>query len=70
MEYTATIEEENKEIANRYKDLLKGTYEVLSKEDKEKFLKENEINIRQCLGEAVPTQVFKSIAKKIYAIEN
>lgn len=42
----------------------------LSKEDKEKFLKENEINIRQCLGEAVPTQVFKSIAKKIYAIEN
>jgi len=42
----------------------------LSKIDKEKFLKENEINIRQCLGEAVPTQVFKSIAKKIYAIEN
>ncbi|WP_405604811.1 RelA/SpoT family protein [Polaribacter sp. Asnod1-A03] len=35
MEYNATIEEENKEIANRYKDLLKGTYEVLSKEDKE-----------------------------------
>ncbi|MGJ8745910.1 RelA/SpoT family protein [Polaribacter sp.] len=34
MEYKATIEEENKEIANRYKDLLKGTYEVLSKEDK------------------------------------
>ncbi|MCH3885068.1 RelA/SpoT family protein [Tenacibaculum aquimarinum] len=34
MAYTATIEEENKEIANRYKDLLKGTYEVLSKEDK------------------------------------
>jgi len=35
MEYKATIEEENKEIAHRYKDLLKGTYEVLSKEDKE-----------------------------------
>jgi GTP pyrophosphokinase len=34
LEYTATIEEENKEIAKRYKDLLKGTYEVLSKEDK------------------------------------
>ncbi|MGB1284418.1 MAG: RelA/SpoT family protein, partial [Polaribacter sp.] len=33
MEYTATIEEENKEIAKRYKDLLQGTYEVLSKED-------------------------------------
>ncbi len=38
--------------------------------DKKKFLKDNEINIRQCLGEAVPTQVFKSIAKKIYEIEN
>ena len=35
MEYKATIEEENREIANRYKDLLKGTYEVLSKKDKE-----------------------------------
>ena len=35
MQYTATLEEENKEIANSYKDLLKGTYEVLSKEDKE-----------------------------------
>ena len=34
MNYKATIEEENKEIANRYKDLLKGTYEDLSKEDK------------------------------------
>jgi GTP pyrophosphokinase len=34
MAYTATIEEENKEIANRYKGLLKGTYEILSKEDK------------------------------------
>lgn len=34
MSYNATIEEENKEIANRYKDLLKGTYQTLSKEDK------------------------------------
>jgi len=34
LEYTATIEEENREIAKRYKDLLKGTYEVLTKEDK------------------------------------
>lgn len=34
MQYKATLEEENKEIAARYKDLLKGTYEVLSKEDK------------------------------------
>ncbi len=33
-EYTATIEEENKEIAKRYKDLLKGTYITLSHSDK------------------------------------
>jgi GTP pyrophosphokinase len=32
--YTATIEEENKEISKRYKDLLKGTYQTLSKQDK------------------------------------
>ena len=34
MKYVATIEEENKEIANRYKDLLKGTYQTLSEDDK------------------------------------
>ena len=45
MEYTATIEEENKEIANRYKDLLKGTYEVLSKEDKDLIRKAFEIAV-------------------------
>jgi len=35
MNYTISIEEENKEIASRYKDLLKGTYEILSKDDKD-----------------------------------
>ncbi|MDB2385368.1 RelA/SpoT family protein [Polaribacter sp.] len=45
MAYTATIEEENKEIANRYKDLLKGTYEVLSKEDKELIRKAFDIAV-------------------------
>ena len=45
MEYTATIEEENKEIARRYKDLLKGTYEVLSKEDKELIRKAFDIAV-------------------------
>ena len=34
MTYTATLEEENKEIASRYKDLLKGTYQTLSTADK------------------------------------
>ncbi len=33
-EYAATIEEENKEIAKRYKDMLKGTYQKLSHADK------------------------------------
>jgi DNA (cytosine-5)-methyltransferase 1 len=34
-------------------------------EDKVKFLKKEELNIRHCLGEAVPTGVFKSIANNI-----
>jgi GTP pyrophosphokinase len=34
LEYTATIEEENKEIAKRYKDLLKDSYITLSRSDK------------------------------------
>ncbi len=34
MSYTATIEEEKKEIAKRYKDMLSDTYETLSKDDK------------------------------------
>ena len=37
----------------------------LSDADKCAFLKKNEINIRQSLGEAVPTEVFKRIAKNI-----
>ena len=34
MAYTATLEEEKKEIALRYKDMLKDTYQTLSKENK------------------------------------
>jgi GTP pyrophosphokinase len=34
LEYTATIEEENKEITKRYKDLLKDSYQTLSRSDK------------------------------------
>lgn len=41
----------------------------LTKEEKAQFLKKNEMNIRQCLGEAVPTAVFQSVAKKIKAGE-
>jgi DNA (cytosine-5)-methyltransferase 1 len=33
--------------------------------DKKQYLKDNEINIRQCIGEAVPTIIFNQIANKI-----
>jgi len=45
MEYSATIEEENKEIANRYKDLLQGTYQTLSEEDKKLIRKAFEVAV-------------------------
>ena len=34
-------------------------------EEKRKFLKKEDVNIRQTLGEAVPTVIFRQIAKKI-----
>lgn len=37
----------------------------LSDEQKHKLYKENEVNIRQCLGEAVPTEVMRQIAQRI-----
>lgn len=74
MEYVATIEEENKEIANRYKDLLKGTYEVLSKKDKELIRKAFDIAVdahskqRRKTGEPYifhPIAVAKIVAMEI-----
>lgn len=43
------------------------TLNSLSAEQKRAFLKKEEIKIRQSLGEAVPTVIFQSIAKKIAA---
>lgn len=40
----------------------------LSIEQKKLFLKDNEINIRQCIGESVPTIIFNQIANKIKSI--
>jgi DNA (cytosine-5)-methyltransferase 1 len=37
----------------------------LSLEQKKQYLKDNEINIRQCIGESVPTIIFNQIANKI-----
>ena len=74
MAYTATIEEENKEIASRYKDLLKITYEVLSKEDKELIRKAFDIAVdahskqRRKTGEPYifhPIAVAKIVAMEI-----
>ena len=46
-----------------------GRLNKLSDKDKALFLKKNEMNIRQCLGEAVPTPIFQAIAKKIRKYE-
>jgi GTP pyrophosphokinase len=74
MQYTATKEEENKEIASRYKDLLKGTYEILSLEDKKLIRKAFEISVdahseqRRKTGEPYifhPIAVAKIVAMEI-----
>lgn len=38
---------------------------LTTKEAKVAFLKENELNIRRCIGEAVPTHIINTIAKNI-----
>lgn len=38
---------------------------AMSYEEKQKFLKKEDVNIRQSLGEAVPTIIFRQIAQKI-----
>lgn len=38
---------------------------IMSLEEKQKFLKKEDVNIRQSLGEAVPTIIFQQIAQKI-----
>ena len=74
MPYTATIEEENKEIASRYKNLLKGTYEILSVADKKLIRKAFEIAVdahseqRRKTGEPYifhPIAVAKIVAMEI-----
>jgi DNA (cytosine-5)-methyltransferase 1 len=42
----------------------------LNREEKKKFLAKEEMNIRQCLGESVPTIIFQQIAQKIKAYLN
>jgi len=74
LEYKATIEEENKEIAKRYKNLLKETYQTLSRSDKLLIRKafnlsvEAHSNQRRKTGEPYifhPISVAKIVANEI-----
>lgn len=42
--------------------------DILTTDDWDNYLKENELNIRRCLGEAVPTAIIKQIADKAYTM--
>ena len=74
MAYTISIEEENKEIARRYKDLLKGAYQTFTDEDKKEIRKAFDIaveahsNQRRKTGEPYiyhPIAVAKIVAYEI-----
>ncbi len=54
-------------IPNSFKWVLEDfdALNKLSASEKKVFLKKNDINIRQCIGEAVPTGVMLSISEKI-----
>ncbi len=74
MSYTATLEDEDKEIAKRYKDLLKGSYQYLSREDKKLIRKAFDIAVdahreqRRKTGEPYiyhPVAVAKIVAYEI-----
>ncbi|HHB51816.1 MAG TPA: HD domain-containing protein, partial [Saprospiraceae bacterium] len=74
MAYTATKEEEAKELARRYKDLLKGTYQELSNKDKASIRKAFELSVeshkpqRRKTGEPYiyhPIAVAKIVADEI-----
>ena len=46
-----------------------NTLNAMPLEEKEAFLKKEAMNIRQCIGEAVPSIIFASIAKNIRGVE-
>lgn len=54
-------------IPNNFKWVEKDFNDLnsMTSEEKNTFLKKEEINIRQSIGEAVPTAIFRSIAKNI-----
>ena len=54
-------------IPNNFKwsEISEEELNNLPLEEKQQFLKENEANIRECIGEAVPTIIMQKIAKNI-----
>ncbi len=54
----------------RWSNINEEELNKLSYLEKKAFLKKEELNIRHCLGEAVPTGVFTSIASNIKKISN
>jgi DNA (cytosine-5)-methyltransferase 1 len=59
-------------VPNSFKWTEKSLEELnkLSQDDRKQFLKKEEMNIRHCLGEAVPTVIFQQIAKKVKSYLN
>ncbi|PPK61945.1 DNA (cytosine-5)-methyltransferase 1 [Malaciobacter marinus] len=49
----------------RWSSINFDTLNNLSIEEKRKYLKQEELNIRHCIGEAVPTKIFEQIASNI-----
>lgn len=49
----------------RWVDYSVEKLNLLPDDQKRKIYKENEVNIRQCIGEAVPTEVMRQIAQRI-----
>ena len=74
MTYNLSIEEENKDIARRYKDLLKGAYQTFTDTDKKEIRKAFELALeahskqRRLTGEPYifhPIAVAKIVAYEI-----
>lgn len=51
----------------RWVDYSLDELNALSEEEKRRLYKENEVNIRQCLGEAIPTEIMRQVAVNIKA---
>lgn len=49
----------------KWSDISFEDLNKLSESEKRKFLKQEELNIRHCIGEAVPTKIFQQIAYNI-----